>query len=67
MIDVIVTGCLAGYEARAEAPDPESAVVAARTLWDDAQDAALGYVNRCVIVFKVDGKTVMRAEPHRRP
>lgn len=66
MIEITVVGCLGGYEARAEADDPESAMVAARTLWADAQDAIQvadrRYHNRCVTTFAVDGTTVMRTE-----
>lgn len=63
MIAVTVTGCLDQYVATAEAPDPESAIVAARTLWQDAQDAVAPYFNRCVTVFATeDGKTLLRTE-----
>jgi hypothetical protein len=62
VIDVTVTGNLGDYVARAEAPDPESALVAARTLWDDAQDAVAPYFNGCVILFALDGKPLLRSE-----
>lgn len=62
MIEVTVTGRLAGYEERAEAPDCESALVAARTLWQDAQDVTAPFYNACVTTFSLDGVTLMRIE-----
>lgn len=51
MIEVILTG-LTGVLARAEAEDPEAALVAGRTLWEDHQDH---YAGRLSLAFIVDG------------
>lgn len=64
-ITVVVTDMWAGREqARAEADSPEAAVVAARTLWQDVQDAEpQGRYRPCVTTFLTDeGRTLLRTE-----
>ncbi len=54
-------------EARIEAPDPESAVLGARTIWDDSLDRQ--HVQGCTramrLVFIVNGKCVRMIEGRR--
>jgi hypothetical protein len=63
----VIEVVLAGGEASAFAPDPESAVVAARTLWDDVRltvslpEVGPGGMRRSParkVEFFVDGKLV---------
>lgn len=64
MIEVTVTATATGeLQGVAEAPCAESAVTAARALWDDVQTNSVnGFYRPCEIRFTLDGATLLRTE-----